>query len=80
MFNYDEEMLKLCERKAEDGNGQFAIAYAILRPTRETSELRADLCFGPSNGRVPGVLEKLAMGVDDLAKNVGEIADNSCRD
>jgi len=48
-------------RRALDGDGAFAIAFALMR-------LREDLCFGDgSSDRQQGVLEKLAMAAAEIA-------------
>lgn len=50
--------------RALNGDGQFAIAFAIMR-------LREDLCFGDGSGdRITGTLEKLAMSVTDIAEHL----------
>ena len=51
-------------RRAMEGDGAFAIAFALMR-------LREDLCFGDGTAdRQRGVLEQLAMVAADLADKV----------
>lgn len=64
----DPDMLRLCEKKAEAGDGQFAIAYALLRLVQSHEALRKDLCFGPGDGTYPGVLEKIGMEAQSIAE------------
>lgn len=48
-------------RRALEGDGAFAIAFALMR-------LREDLCFGDGSAdRGQGPLEKLAMAADRVA-------------
>jgi len=56
------------EDQARRGDGQFAIAYALLRLADSHEKLRRDLCFGRSPTSRPGVLEKIAIELTDLAK------------
>lgn len=70
MLNREDELLPVFRDHAEKGDGQFAIAYAILRLTGEHRKLQENLTFGNGSPRVQGVLERLAMGVDDIAKAI----------
>lgn len=73
----DDELLEQFSAKAKAGDGQFAIAYALLRVVEAQDRMREDFGFGPYDRKYPGIFEKLAMGMDDLAKAVGEVADNT---
>lgn len=68
MAPLNPETLATFERKAAEGDGLFAIAFALLRLDATSDQFRRDLCFGEDVGstRVPGVLEKIAM---ELASN-----------
>ncbi len=71
----DDEMLRDFGVKAK-ADGQFAIAYAILKLTSEFREYRQAMTFGPENTqhRYPGIGEKIGMELDDLQQNIGAIA------
>ena len=55
------------EDKARAGDGQFAIAYALLRLADTHEKLRGDLCFGQTATSPPGVLEKVGMPLSLLS-------------
>jgi len=56
-------------RRAVEGDGLFAIAYALMR-------LREDLCFGDGGPRpVQSPLERIAMAATELAKAAEGIVD-----
>lgn len=63
--------------KAEKGDGQFAIAYALLQIADEAASLRRDLCLGTNAGDAasPGVLEMIAIELGALANATQAIAD-----
>lgn len=53
-------------KRALDGDGQFAIAFALMR-------LREDLCFGDGSGeRQQGPLEVIARAASDMADILAE--------
>ncbi|HKR16247.1 MAG TPA: hypothetical protein VJM81_02525 [Rhizorhapis sp.] len=58
------------EDRARAGDGQFAIAYAVLRMAESHEKLRGDLCFGRTQTSPPGVLEKIGMEMAELASAV----------
>lgn len=69
MRNYEPDAMKFFEEKALSGDGQFAIAFAVLKLAREHRQLQENLTFGDGSGnRTPGVMEKLAMEVGDIAQ------------
>lgn len=76
----DDELLDQFSAKARAGDGQFAIAYAILRAVEAQDRMREDFGFGPHDHTYPGIFEKVAVVLDDLAKAVGEIAENTRRE
>lgn len=71
--DYEKGMLDLCDRRATAGDGQFAIAYAILTLAKEHRQLQENLTFGDwadHEHRTQGVFEKLAMAVEDVASAI----------
>ena len=75
MLNRDDEMMALAEKKAGEGDGHFAIAYALLSLAKAHNHLRRDLCFGETVGEYayPGVLEKIGICLTDLSNAVSEL-------
>jgi hypothetical protein len=63
------------EDRARKGDGQFAIAYALLRLAETSEHLRSDLCYGST--AAPGVLENVGMELGNVAKAVQAVADMS---
>ena len=76
---YHREEVNLFLQKAEQGDGQFAIAYAIMRMAEAHDSLRQDLCFGKNSGpglMYPGCLEKIGMELADISASVQSAADH----
>lgn len=65
-----KHLLDEFEDKARAGDGQFAIAYALLRMAETHEKLRGDLCFGQTATSPPGVLEKIGIEMAELASAV----------
>lgn len=61
------------EDRARQGDGRFAIAFALLRLAETQEKLRGDLCFGQTSDSPPGVLEKLGIEMGDLAAAVRDL-------
>lgn len=52
-----EEAIALYEEKARNGDGQFAVAAALMRLATAQGQMRVDLVYGPTGA---GSLERLA--------------------
>lgn len=65
----DHDMLNDFADRAVKGDGQFAIAYAIMRLAGEHRQLQENLTFGDANNpnRAHGTFEKIAMVLEDIA-------------
>jgi hypothetical protein len=63
-----KHLLEEFEDRARKGDGQFAIAYALLRMAENHEKLRNDLCFGGNS--YPGVLEKIGIELAEIASAV----------
>lgn len=69
----DEEVARGFLKRAESGDGLFAIAYALMQVSATQGQLRQDLCFGKNYGDghlYPGCLEKIGIELGDIAKAV----------
>lgn len=64
------------EDRAREGDGQFAIAYALLRLAESHEKFRGDLCFGRTSTST-GVLEKIGMELAELASAVQRLEPTS---
>jgi hypothetical protein len=65
-----KHLLDEFEDRARAGDGQFAIAYGLLRLAESHERLRGDLCFGRTATSAPGVLEKIGIEMAELASAV----------
>jgi len=66
----DRDILDDFASRARAGDGQFAIAFSIMRLAREHRTLQENLTFGEINNpnRVQGVFEKIAMVLEDISQ------------
>ena len=60
-----EETLALYEENARNGDGQFAVAAALMRLATAQGQMRVDLVYGPTGEggpllKIAGSLERLA--------------------
>lgn len=67
----NDDLIALFADKARAGDGQFAIAFALLTLAAEHRALQQNLTFGDGSAdRAPGVLEHIATSLREISETM----------